>query len=131
MAECSLLRIVLPPYETPRNTWREKIHAAASEHMAAAQVAYSAEDRLAVQVCLYMSESMLGFHDVDNRLKDVLDALQGRAGSPKRVRRLPALIPNDKQIVRAVIEKVQTPANEQSGGWCTIGVVGALSTSAK
>ena len=131
MTDTSPLRVVLPAYETPRNTWREKIHAAVSARMAAESVVYSVEDQLALEVCLYMSDTMLGFHDVDNRLKDVLDALQGRVGGPKSVRRLPALIPNDKQVVRATIEKRRAPGKEQSGGWLTIGLVGRVGTAAE
>ena len=46
-------------------------------------------------------------HDVDNRLKDILDALQGRFRGPlgKKLR----LIPNDNKICKATIEKRPTP----------------------
>jgi len=120
MAELPVVRVTLPPYETPRNAWREKIHAAAAASLAAAGVVYAQDDRLSLHVCLQMSDSMLWFHDIDNRLKDVLDALQGRAGGPKRVRRLAALIPNDRQVHRAVVEKVTAPVGDESGGWITI-----------
>jgi Holliday junction resolvase RusA-like endonuclease len=130
MAEIPVVRVVLPPYETPRNAWREKIHAAAAASLAAAGVAYSQDDRLRLHVCLHMSESMLWFHDIDNRLKDVLDALQGRAGGPKSVRRLAALIPNDRQVYRAVIEKVTAPAGDESGGWLTIAGTAPIAGSA-
>src|SRR6266576_3423550 len=98
------LEVSLPPYETPRNAWRVKIHAAASEAMRTAGIVYSDTEWLAVDVQLVMTASMLQFHDVDNRLKDVLDALQARVGGPKKVRKLPPLIPNDFQIVRASVE---------------------------
>ncbi|MGH2619746.1 MAG: hypothetical protein ACRDHG_04145 [Anaerolineales bacterium] len=110
------LEVELPPYETPRNAWRETIHHAVSLAMDAANVAYSDEDRLAVVVDLYMTDAMLRFHDVDNRLKDVLDALQGRVGGPKKTRKLPALIPNDKQIFQASVQKVALPAGAHGGG---------------
>lgn len=45
--------------------------------MQPAGTAYSSNDRLAVTVQLVMTESMLRFHDVGNRLKDILDALYG------------------------------------------------------
>jgi hypothetical protein len=35
-------------------------------------------------------------------LKDILDALQGRAGGSKKIRRLAPLIPNDSQIYRVI-----------------------------
>ncbi len=44
-------------------------------------------------------------HDVDNRLKDVLDALQGRAGGSKVSHDLDPIIPNDRQIYRVSVEK--------------------------
>ena len=45
-------------------------------------------------------------HDVDNRLKDILDALQGRFGSTRAKKRL---IKNDRYISRALIEKQPIP----------------------
>ncbi len=112
-----VLEVSLPPYETPRNAWRVKIHAAASEAMRAAGTVYSEGDWLTVEVQLVMTVAMLQFHDVDNRLKDVLDALQARVGGPKKVRRLAPIIPNDYQILRATVEKV---AGEVLGGHLTI-----------
>jgi len=100
------LEVSLPPYETPRNAWRSKIHAAALEAMRTGGISYSESDWLAVDVQLVMTEAMFRFHDVDNRLKDILDALQARVGGPKRIRSLTPLIPNDFQVVRAVVEKV-------------------------
>jgi Holliday junction resolvase RusA-like endonuclease len=111
------LEVRLPPYEAPRNTWRAKIHAAASEAMRSSGIVYSEADRLEVDVQLVMTEAMLQFHDVDNRLKDILDALQARVGGPKKVRRLTPLVPNDFQIVRASVEKV---AGEVLGGRLTV-----------
>jgi hypothetical protein len=64
-----------------------------------------------------MTTPMLRFHDVDNRLKDILDALQARVGGPKKVRKLVPLVPNDYQILRATVEKVPGPV---SGGRLTI-----------
>jgi hypothetical protein len=45
-------------------------------------------------------------HDVDNRLKDILDALQGRFGRSKSSRRL---IENDRKVCRVVMEKQEIP----------------------
>ncbi|MBA2733688.1 MAG: hypothetical protein H0U54_12435 [Acidobacteria bacterium] len=53
-------------------------------------------------------------------MKDIFDALQGRAGGPKNVRSLAAIIPNDKQIFRALIEKSILLPNDHSGGELTI-----------
>lgn len=112
-----VLEVSIPPYETPRNAWRAKIHAAAAGAMQAAGIVYTETDWLAVTVQLVMTEPMLRFHDVDNRLKDILDALQARVGGPKKVRKLPPLVPNDFQIVRASVEKV---AGQVPGGRLTI-----------
>jgi len=80
-------------------------------------IVYSEGDWLTVEVQFVMTAAMLQFHDVDNRLKDVLDALQARVGGPKKVRRLAPIIPNDYQIVRASVDKV---AGEVIGGHLTI-----------
>ena len=65
---------------------------------------------------LYLSDLQLSFHDVDNRLKDVLDALQGRAGGPKNRRSLQPIIPNDKQVFRVVVEKRVAPPQSHGKG---------------
>lgn len=52
-----------------------------------------------------MDNAALFSHDVDNRLKDIMDALQGRAGGSKKLRAYAPVIPNDKQVFRATIEK--------------------------
>jgi hypothetical protein len=49
--------------------------------------------------------------DVDNRLKDILDALQGRFGGSKAVRSKTRLFENDRQVCRVVIEKQPIPKN--------------------
>jgi hypothetical protein len=67
-----------------------------------------------------MNESELSFHDVDNRLKDILDALQGRAGGSKKVRTLVPIIPNDNQIYRVMIEKAPPPWQSKGFGHLTL-----------
>jgi len=114
------LKVKLPPYETPRNAWRKKIHSAVARSMETANVKYSKDDRLVLEIELYMTERMLGFHDVDNRLKDVLDALQGRMGGPKNIHEHAKLIPNDRQIFQVVIQKVVVPNGSTEGGRLTI-----------
>ena len=115
------LEIELPPYVTPRNAWRQQVHAAAAAVLAARGAMYGATDRLAVDVHLYMTRGMLRFHDIDNRLKDVLDALQGRVGGTKSKKgKLPALVPNDRQIFQATVRKSEAPSGSRSGGRLTI-----------
>jgi hypothetical protein len=84
------------------------------------QVTYRKEDKLAVSVVLYFDRVAIGFHDVDNRLKDVLDALQGRMGGSKAVREHQPLIPNDSQIFRVVVTKMLPLPQSKSLGHVTI-----------
>ncbi len=55
---------------------------------------------------LYLKDNALIVHDVDNRLKDIMDALQGRAGGKKGKSKLKPIIPNDNQVFRVTIEKM-------------------------
>jgi hypothetical protein len=75
----------IPPYVTPRYDWRRLICDAARTEMQARGATYRSGDALAVTLVLYFGRA-IRFHDVDNRLKEVLDALQGRAGLPRRRR---------------------------------------------
>lgn len=110
----------IPAYVTPRNDWRRRIHNAACKEMRESDVAYRIGDRLAVAVVLYLHGTAIGFHDVDNRLKDVLDAMQGRMGGAKAVRRHQALIPNDNQVFRVTVTKMQPPRQSRGLGHVTI-----------
>jgi Holliday junction resolvase RusA-like endonuclease len=89
---------VLPTYQRDRQQWRRKILAKVRRAAREAGVQYDSTDRLEVVVLLYLSEGKrLAIHDVDNRLKDILDALQGRFGASLSKSRL---IANDRQICR-------------------------------
>lgn len=110
------LRVRIPPYQLPRNAWRQLIHSEALKITQARGVTYHPEDRLELRVMLYLDEAGLRFHDVDNRLKDIMDALQGRAGGPKDKRRLVPIIPNDHQIFRVSIEKMLPPGQSHGMG---------------
>lgn len=109
------LTIQIPAYKRPRNDWRRLIHAAVMKAQEQSVVKYTEADRLEVQCRLYFDTWALAHHDVDNRLKDILDALQGRAGGAKSIRSLAAIIPNDRQIYRVVIEKF--PCRKEDKGW--------------
>jgi len=106
------LKFRIPPYITPRNLWRIQIYTIAKR----CQVAYEKKDRLQIDVRLYLSGSDIFMHDVDNRLKDILDALQGRVGGPKSIRRFKAIIPNDNQIFRVTLEKLLPPRQSHGFG---------------
>ena len=110
----------IPPYQPPRNSWRELIHAAVTEAAQVRGVSYLPEDRLELIITLYLDEASLWFHDVDNRLKDIMDALQGRAGGPKSKRRLLPIIPNDHQIFRVSIDKTLPPDKSNGMGLLVI-----------
>jgi len=114
------LSIRIPPYHAPRNEWRRKIHRAVLRKLKGSTVAYDGRDKFEVEIRLYMNDSELSFHDVDNRLKDILDALQGRAGGPKKIRTLAPIILNDNQIYRVMIEKAPPPWQSKGFGHLTI-----------
>ena len=65
---------------------------------------------------LYVSGKSLKAHDVDNRMKDVMDALQGRAGGPKSERALAVIIPNDCQVYRVTMVKSEPPGQSYGKG---------------
>ena len=115
------LKLRIPPYVTPRNLWRAQIHAIAKREAKRCHVTYEKKDRLQIDVRLYLGGSDIFMHDVDNRLKDILDALQGRVGGPKSTRKLKALIPNDNQIFRVTLEKLLPP--KQSYGFGHVRVI--------
>ena len=105
----------LPPYLSPRNDWRKNIHKLALEAVQTRNITLLESDQLQIDVALYLEKSALKFHDVDNRLKDIMDALQGRAGGTKRKKILEPIIPNDSQVYRVSIEKTIAP--KQSKGY--------------
>jgi len=110
------LKFRIPPYRTPRNAWRREIYQAAEAARIKSSIAYDATDLLQLDVLVYMDEGELSFHDVDNRLKDIMDALQGRIGGPKAERAVPPIVPNDSQFYRVTVEKrLTTPQSLKMG----------------
>jgi len=82
-------------------------------------VRYDPDGRFEVVVLLYLKKGKRhDIHDVDNRLKDILDALQARFGGPKSARRKSRLFENDRQVSRVVIEKQPIPKSlsDDAGG---------------
>lgn len=114
------LHVRIPTYRGPRNAWRRLIHAAVVKAQYRSTVRYSAGDRLEIAVRLYLPNAALTSNDVDNRLKDILDAVQGRAGGSKRIRTLRAIVPNDRQVFRVIIEKALPPKQSRGLGHLTI-----------
>ena len=110
------IRVKLPGYQKDRSRWRQRILDAVLE----AGITYDEDEPLEVVVLLYMTKGKrIAIHDVDNRLKDILDALQGRFGSRRARKRL---IENDNRVHRAVIEKQPIPKvlSEDAGGYLLI-----------
>ncbi len=60
---------------------------------------------LSVEVLAELKSRQVGFHDLDNLLKQIFDALQGRLGGPKGSGPRPQIIANDSQIFRVTMEK--------------------------
>ena len=114
------LRVRLPPYVHPRLVWRRKLQDAIEEKQRQVRVTYEASDRLELSVLLYLKGRALEIHDVDNRLKDVMDALQGRIGGSKARKPVSPIILNDRQIWRVVIEKREPPPQSHGLGHLTI-----------
>lgn len=100
----------IPTYEKNRGRWRKKILDSARGACQKRGVHYTSDDSFEVVVLLYLKGGKRhDIHDVDNRLKDVLDALQGRFPGPKSERTKTRLIQNDNQVCRVVVEKQPIP----------------------
>jgi hypothetical protein len=121
------LKIRIPEYAAPRNSWREAIHRAVLDVQRTTHVKYKPDDRLEVLLQLYFADGRsTEIHDVDNRLKDCLDALQGRVGGTKTkaTRALDPIVPNDRQIWRVIVEKALAPKQAHGCGHLTIRKLG-------
>lgn len=77
-------------------------------------IEYAKNDKIELLIILYLGENEIAFHDVDNRLKDIMDALQERMGGSKKIHKFKRIIPNDKQIYKVTIEK-RTPPKQSPG----------------
>jgi len=83
-------------------------------------IRYLPDDKLELEIVLYLGSQELRFQDVDNRLKDIMDALQGRAGGTKKVTTMAPIIANDSQIYKVTIEKRHPPKQSRGLGHLTI-----------
>ena len=79
-------------------------------------IEYTADQKLELLITLYLEKPHIRFHDVDNRLKDIMDALQGRMGGSKKAQVFARLVPNDRQIYKVTIEKKQPPIQSRGLG---------------
>ena len=94
----------IPNFMSDSLTWRKAIYAALSEAQRREGVEYSATDKLEVEIRFHLQGRKLTILDLDNRLKDVGDALQAFIYD-KGAGGLKPIIPNDNQIYRLVAEK--------------------------
>lgn len=113
------ISVRLPGYQHNRLRWRRRILSSVLQGQRENGVRYDPGTRFEVVVLLYLKKGKRhDIHDVDNRLKDILDALQARFGGPKSARRKYRLFANDRQVSRVVIEKQPTPKSlsDDAGG---------------
>lgn len=74
----------LPEYVTPHLRWRRLIHDTVRAEQRRQGIEYGSSDRLEIRLRLYLKDPALSMHDIDNRLKDVLDALKGGLVDPRK-----------------------------------------------
>jgi len=110
------LKVRLPRYESPRIEWRKKLHTSIMTALATKGIEYTTDQKLELHIMLYLEAPHIIFHDVDNRLKDIMDSLQGRMGGSKKKQLYKRLIPNDRQIYKVTIEKKQPPIQSHGLG---------------
>jgi hypothetical protein len=110
------LKVRLPAYHRPRNLWRREIHRVVAQELGRVGIRYTGRDRFEVAIRLYFAAGKLKLIDIDIRVKDILDALQGHVGGAgKKQRMVKPLIPNDNQIFRIVAEKSLPPWQSDHG----------------
>lgn len=98
------ITVQLPAYARPRNEWRRKVHTAVLEAQTRRGVGYVDADKLEVRISLALDGRALDIHEVDERVKDVVDALGGRIAGPRSRRRIAPIV-SDDQIRRIVLER--------------------------
>jgi hypothetical protein len=103
------LSVRIPNFMSDAREWRRAIHAAIVKIQDQGNVQYSDTDKLEVEIRFHLRDRKLTILDLDNRLKDVLDALQGMIGEKGKSGELRAIIPNDNQIYRLIAEKRLAP----------------------
>lgn len=96
----------LPTYTRPRNEWRRRVHQVVLEALARRGVGYHDADRLELRLSLALDRRPLDVHAINERLKDVVDALGGRIAGPRSRRRIAPIVADD-QIARIVLERTE------------------------
>lgn len=98
------ITVALPAYARPRNEWRRRVHAAVLDAQTRRGVGYRGSDRLELRIGLRLGERPLDIHDIDERVKDVIDALEGRIAGPRSRRRIAPIVADPQQIQRVILE---------------------------
>jgi len=106
------LTVRIPNFINDPMEWRRVINRAIVDAQARHQVQYDDNDKLEVQICLYLRDRKLSILDVDNRVKQILDALQGCIGDKGKSGRLTRIIPDDNQVYRIIAEKRMAPKKD-------------------
>jgi hypothetical protein len=109
----------LPPYAPPRNEWRRRVHAAVLEAQTGRGVGYRESDQLELRVSIFLGARSLDVHEVDERVKDIVDSLDGRIAG-RRSRRRIAPIVSGGQIRRVILERDQRTLRGRPFGVLTI-----------
>jgi hypothetical protein len=94
----------IPNYVADGIAWKRSIYDAVIEAKRRAGIRYLPNDKLDVEVCFHHQDHKLTKLDLDNRLKQVGETLQGFIND-KGAGGLEPIIPNDNQIYRLVAEK--------------------------
>lgn len=94
----------LPAYAPPRNEWRRRVHASVLEAQTFRGVGYRESDRLELRVSLFLGQRPLDVHETDERVKDIIDALEGRIAGRRSRRRIAPIVATG-QILRMILEK--------------------------
>lgn len=97
------------------------MHASVLDAQTRRGVGYRDADRVEVRITLFLGERPLDLHEIEERVKDVIDALEGRIAGPRSRRRIAPIIPSPDQIQRIVLER--------SGGRGRRGALGELAIS--
>jgi hypothetical protein len=108
------IKIRLPRYEGTGLGWRKAIHEELVK--ASTNIDIRKDDPIELIVTLYFDKLVVNWHYVDNRLKDIMDALQGRLGGPKGITPRHAIVSNDDQVYKVNIEKVIAPKQSLGKG---------------
>jgi len=108
------LSVRIPNFMKDAAAWRRAINTAIVQVQDQGNVRYSPSDKLEVEICFHLTNPKLTILDLDNRLKDVLDALQGFVGDKGKSGQLRPIIPNDSQIYRVIAEKRLAPKVNQA-----------------